>query len=354
LHVWRRSAISFVLQFAAAPPPKLAATARDFYPEEFMRPVLRTVATSFVLASATHHAVAADATDRYPARPIRIVVGSTPGSTPDVLARLVGSKLGESLGQAVVVENRAPSVNGYNTVAKSTPDGHTLLLASPALAIQAVMTSNLPYDTLRDFAGVTELGFSNVVVVVGPGLGVRSVKELVEFAKARPGKVLNATGVVGGADHLTAERFKHFAGIKAKHVSFKGSIEALIEASTGRAHFSSTGLTAAMPLIQDGKLSPQELHVPMLPNVPGAADVVPGWKPMGAQSVVVRAGTPMPIRQKLSKEVGRILAMPDVRERLHGVAFHITPCTPEEHDRKLRADIGAFASIVKEIGLPVN
>ena len=133
-----------------------------------------------------------------------------------------------------------------------------------------------------------------------------------------------------------------------------GRVEALIEASAGRAHFSSTGLAAAMPLIKDGKLIPLVQFVPMLPNVPVAADVVPGWKPMGAQSIVVRSGTPMAIRQKLSKEIGRILAMPDVRERLTGVAFHITPSTPEEHDKKLRADIAAFAAIVKEIGLPAN
>lgn len=298
--------------------------------------------------------VAADAADRYPTKPIRIVVGGTPGATPDVLARLIGAKLGESWKQAVVIENRAPSVIGYKAVAKSTPDGYTLLLASPALAIQAVVSTNLPYDTLKDFVGVTEIGFSNVVVVVGPGLGVKSVKELVEFTNARPGKAFNATGVVGGADHLTAERFKYFAGIKAKHVSFKGSVEALLEASAGRAHFSSTGLAAAMPLIQDGKLIPLVQFVPMLRDVPVAADVVPGWKPMGAQSIVVRSGTPMAIRHKLSKEVGRILDMPDIRERLSAVAFHITPSTPEAHDKKLRADIAAFADIVKEIGLLVN
>lgn len=201
-------------------------------------------------------AAAADADARYPARPIRIVVGSTPGATPDVLARMIGTKLSDSWGQPVVIENRVPGLIAYNAVAKSTPDGYTLLLASPALPIRAVVSTNLPYDTLRDFAGVTEIGFSNVVVVVGPGLGVKTLKGLIEYASARPGKVFNATGVVGGADHLTAERFKHFAGIKAKHVSFKGSVEALIEAAAGRAHFSSTGLAAAMPLIQDGKLIP--------------------------------------------------------------------------------------------------
>ena len=299
---------------------------------------------------------AAQAAERYPSKPIRIVVGSTAGGSPDVLARLIGIKLSESWKQPVVVENR-PGAGGllaYNSVAKSTPDGYTVSLAAPGLAIHAAMTRNLPYDTLKDFAGVTEIGYSNVVVVVGPGLGVKSVKELVEYANARPGKVLNATGVPGGADFLTAERFKHFAGIKSKPVSFKGSIEALLEASAGRTHFSSTGLTAAMPLIQDGKLIPLVQLVPGLPNVPAAADVVPGWKPMGAQAFLVRSGTPMAIRQQLSKEVGRILAMPDVRERLSAVAFQITPLTPEEHDRKLRADIAAFVAIVKEIGLQGN
>ncbi|MBM3343476.1 MAG: hypothetical protein FJY56_15415 [Betaproteobacteria bacterium] len=297
---------------------------------------------------------AADPADRYPSRPIRIVVGTTPGATPDVLARLIGTKISDNWGQSVVIENRMPAAIGYNAVAKSTPDGYTLLLAAPSLAIQTVVTPHLPYHALKDFVGVSEIGFSNVVVVVGPGLGVKSLKELVEYAKARPGKIFNATGVVGGADHLTAERFKYFAGIKASHVSFKGSVEALIEASAGRAHFSSTGLAAAMPLIQAGKLIPLVQYVPILPDVPIAADVVPGWRPMGAQSVVVRTGTPMAIRQKLSREVRRILALSDIRERLGAVAFYITPSTPEEHDKKIREDIAAFAAIVKQIGLQVN
>jgi tripartite-type tricarboxylate transporter receptor subunit TctC len=302
------------------------------------------------------HTTASRAAEPYPSKPIRIVIGSTVGGSPDVLARLIGNKLSESWKQPVVIDNRpgAGGVLAYNMVAKSMPDGYTLSLAAPGLAINAVMARNLPYDTLKDFAGVTEIGYSNVVVVVGPGLGVKSVKELVEYANARPGKVLNATGVPGGADYLTAERFKYFAGVKSKPVSFKGSIEALLEAAAGRAHFSSTGLTAAMPLIQDGKLIPLVQLVPGLPNVPVAADLVPGWKPMGAQAFLVRSGTPMAIRQQLSKEIGRILALPDIRERLAAVAFHITPCTPEAHDKKLRADITAFAAIVKEIGLQAN
>jgi tripartite-type tricarboxylate transporter receptor subunit TctC len=297
---------------------------------------------------------AADAPGRYPSKPIRIVVGSTPGATPDILARLIGAKLGERWGQPIVIENRVPGINAEHLVAKSTPDGYTFLLASPALAIRAATMKNLPYDTLKDFAGVTEIGFSNVVVVVSPSLGVKSVKELVAFTNARPGKVFNATGAVGGADHLTAERFKFAAGIKAQHVSYKGQVEHLIETSTARSHFSTAGLAAAMPLIKDGKLLAILQHVPALPNVPLAADIVPGWKQMGSQAILVRSGTPLEIRQQISKEIAAILALSDVRERLTASAFHITPKAPEEHDRKLREDVAAFTAIVKQIGLKLS
>lgn len=294
------------------------------------------------------------AQQKFPSKPIRIVIGSAPGSTPDILARLIGNKMSDNWGQPVVIENRLPPVTGYSMVAKATPDGHTLLLAAPALAIRAVMFTNLPYDTLKDFAGVSEIGFSNVVVVVGTGLGVKSVKELVTYANARPGKIFYATGTAGSADHMTVERFKFAAGINAQHVSFKGQAESLIETAAGRSHFTTAGLIAALPFIKDGKLVAIVQQVPALPGVPLAADVVPEWKQMGSQSILTPAGTPLVIRQQISKEVARILSLPDIRERLDTVAFHIAPTTPEEHDRKLRADILAFAKVIKEIGLRPN
>jgi len=297
---------------------------------------------------------AAEDSAKYPSQPLRFVVPFSPGGTTDYVARVIQAKLQETLGQSVVVENRPGAAGNVamEIVAKTAPDGYTIMLGDVGtMTINAALYPDLKVKPLVDFQPISVITHTPSLLVVGPTFPPKSVKELVEFANARPGKVFNATGVVGGADHLTAERFKHFAGIKAKHVSFKGSVEALIEAAAGRAHFSSTGLAAAMPLIQDGKLIPLVQLVPMLRNVPVAADVVPGWKPMGAQSIVVRSGVPMAIRQKLSKEVGRILAMADVRERLTSVSFQITPSTPEEHDKKLLADIAAFAAIVKEIGL---
>lgn len=296
-------------------------------------------------------AISAPAQQKFPSKPIRIVLGGTPGSTPDILARIIGNKMSENWGQPVVIENRMPPVIGYGMVAKATPDGYTLLLAAPSIAIRAVTFTNLPYDTLRDFAGVTEIGYSNVVVVVSPGLGVKSVRELVAFADARPGKVFFATGAVGSADHMTIERFRFASGIKAQHVSFKGQAESLIETAAGRSHFTTAGLTAALPFIKDGKLVALVQQVAALPGVPLAAEVVPQWKQMGSQSILAPAGTPLAIRQQIGKEIARILNLSDIRERLNNVAFHIAPTTPEEHERNLRNDIAAFAKVAREIGL---
>ena len=291
---------------------------------------------------------------KFPTKPIRIVVGGAPGGTPDILARLIGSKMSESWGQAVIIENRQPALVAYSAVAKATPDGYTLLMATPAFAIRSVLFTNLPYDIVKDFAGVTEIGFSNTVVLVGAGLGVKSVQELVAFANTRPGKVFVGTGQLGSPDHLNVETFKFAAGIKAQHVAFKGQADALLQTVAGRSHFTVTGLTAAMPLVTDGKLIALLQRVPGLPGVPTAADVMPNWKENGAQAIWAPAGTPLTIRQQISKEVARILSLPDIRERLQAVFFHIEPTTPEEQERKLRADIATIAKTVKDIGLKLN
>lgn len=298
--------------------------------------------------------VYAQTTATYPSKPIRIILGSAPASTPDILARLVGPKLTEAWGQPVVIETRQPASVAQLLVAKSTADGYTLMLASPGFAVRAALVPNLPYDPPRDFVGVTEIGYSNMLVLVSPGLGVKSIKELVAYAQARPGKMFFATGAVGSADHLETERFNFAAGIKAQHVSFKGTGESMIQVAAGRAHFMTTGMTAALPLIKDGKLIALAQRVPGLPGVPLASEVVPEWKQVGRQAIYAPAGTPMAIRQQLSKEVARVLNLPDIRQRLESLAFQIKPSTPEELDRNFRADIAAFAKIIKDIGLKPN
>ena len=294
------------------------------------------------------------AQQNFPTKPIRIVVGVTPGGTADIIARLMGVKISDHWGQPVVIENRLPVVVANTTVAKANPDGYTLLLASPAIAIRAALFTNLPYDTLKDFAGVTEVGFSNTVVVVTPGLGVTTVKELIAYTQARPGKIFFATPAVGGADHMNIERFRLAAGIKAQHVAYRGPPESLIEVAAGRAHFTATGLTAAMPFIKDGKLVALVQRVAGLPGVPLAADVMPEWGRIGTQAMLAPAGTPLAIRRKIGGEIARALNLPDIRDRLNAASFQVTTNSPEEHERNLRADIAAFAKIIKEIGLKPN
>jgi tripartite-type tricarboxylate transporter receptor subunit TctC len=293
----------------------------------------------------------------YPTRPVTIVVPFTAGGSTEILARIVAQKLEERLGKPFLVEMKpgAGTAIGSNAVAKATPDGYTLLATSAALAINAVLNSNAQYDPLKDFAPVAELGYSTTVLVVSPSLGVKTVKEFIAFANTKPVKLFFGSTGAGSSTHLTGERFKLAAGIKAQHVGFKGQAEFLIEIVAGRIHFGSSGLTASMPFIKDGKLVPLVVATPqrspVLPDVPAAPEVLPGWGRDGSQAWLAPAGTPRAVRQQISKELARVLSLPEMKERLQNIGFHVAPTTPEEHDRNLRADIEVFSRIVREVGL---
>jgi len=297
------------------------------------------------------------AEQKFPSKPIRLVVAFTPAGTTDILARMVAPGMSESWGQPLVIENR-PGAGGALAaalVAKATPDGYTLLATSAALAINAVLNSNAQYDPLKDFAPVAELGYSTTVLVVSPSLGVKTLKEFITLANTKPIRLLFGSTGAGSSTHLTAERFKLAAGIKAQHVGFKGQAEFLIEIVAGRIHFGSSGLTASMPFIRDGKLVPLVVATPqrspVLPDIPSAPEVLPGWGRDGSQAWLAPAGTPRAIRQQISKELARALSVPETRERLENIGFHVAPTTPEEHDKNLRADLEVFSRIVREVGL---
>jgi tripartite-type tricarboxylate transporter receptor subunit TctC len=300
----------------------------------------------------------AQAQQKFPAKPVRLITAFTPGGTTDILARMIAPGMQDAWGQPMVIEAR-PGASGTLAaaiVAKAAPDGYTLLATSSAFAISAVANPNLPYDVLKDFATVAEIGYGTTVLVVGPSLGVKTVKELIAHANARSGMPL-LFGSVGAlsSTHLNAERFRLAAGIKAQHVGFKGQSEFVIEIVAERIHFGSPGLMVAMPFIRDGKLVPLVVasaqRAPQLPNVPAAPEVLPAWGRDGSQAWLAPAGTPLAIRRQISKEMARNLALPDVKERLHNLGFHVAPTTPEEHDKNLRADLELFARLVKEAGL---
>ena len=312
------------------------------------------------LLSACVCVIAAEASAqlKYPLRPIRFVVSTTPGSTPDLLARMIGPKLSDAWGQTVVIENR-PGASGTvaaTVVARSAPDGYTLHIVSPAFAIRAALFPDLPYDSFKDFATVGEIGFSNGVLVAAPSLGVKSLKEFIAYANAHPGKIFFGSAGAGTATHISGERFRMAAGIKAQHVGFKGQSEFQIEIIAGRVHFGSTGLTAALGLIRDGKLQPLAVaqRTALLPDVPSYAEALPGWGRDGSQGLLVPAGTPMAIRDQISKQLARVLELPDIRQRLDAVSVSIAYSTPEQHEKNLRNDVAIFTRIVKEAGLRPN
>ncbi|MBI3918725.1 MAG: tripartite tricarboxylate transporter substrate binding protein [Betaproteobacteria bacterium] len=348
----------------------------------------------------------APAQQKFPTKPIRLVVPFSPGGGTDTLARIIATKMSDNWGQSVVIENRtgAGGTIGAAIVAKgiadggagparlgawmrpgsdperamncdhhtclhgriplkgapaprsgTPPDGHTLLVSSPGFVVSAALHTNLAYDPLKDFAGVTQLGVSMNALVVNPTLGVKTLKDFIEYARARPGKIFFSSGGHGSSTHINAERFRLAAGLKPVHVAFKGSADAALEVVAGRVHYVITGLITVMQYIQDGKLVPLGVIAParsaLLPDVPTIAELLPGYKRDGSHVMLAPAGTPRPILNQISNEVRRIFELPDVKERLKNFDYFLAPTTPQELDKILRADIETFNEVVRLAGL---
>jgi tripartite-type tricarboxylate transporter receptor subunit TctC len=326
------------------------------------------IAMSVAVASASGSAYAdqpssdkssasAGSANGYPTKPIRVIVPFTPGGTSDVLARTIGAKLTDSWGQPVVIENRtgAGGTIGTGVVAKATPDGYTLLISSAAFTISAAMHQNLPYDALKDFSGITRLGFSTTALITSPSVGVKTTKELIALAQAKPAQLIFSHAGVGSSTHMNGERFRLAAGIKVRHVGFKGAADAMLEVLAGRVHYSILGLASSLQFIKDGRLVALAVGTPerssLLPDVPTIAEALPGYARDGSHSLLAPAGTPRPVLNQISKEVRHILELPDVKQRFANIDFIAAPTTPEEHERIVRADIQTFSGVVTLAGL---
>ena len=300
---------------------------------------------------------AAQAQQKFPSRPVRIVVPFSPGSATDISARMIAPRLSERWGQAVIIENRsgAGGTLAAAAVAQATPDGHTLLLVSAAFAIGAVLNANLPYDPLKDFTGVTQIGTSAGLLAVTSSLGVKSVKELIAVAHERPGKILYGSAGAGSGIHMTAERFKFAAGINTVHVGFKGQPEMLIEIIAGRIHYGFPSLGPALAFIRDGRLVALAVvtakRTPLLPDVPVLAEVLPGFERDASHALLAPAKTPRPVVNQISQDVARVLELPEVKRQMDAMSFEPAPTTPEEYDRILRGLIQTFSRVAREAGL---
>ncbi len=319
-----------------------------------MKRTLALCLTALVLGfpAVTVHAEA------WPSRLIKVVVPISPGSVIDVAPRLVFEQLAIQIGQPVVVENRpgAGQTMGASAVARSEPDGYTLLVNSAAHAIAPSLYPTLDYHPARDFAAVIPLGLTPFLLVVPPERGFRSAADLAAAAKAKPGAFNFSSPGVGSASHLSAERFRLSAGVAATHVPFKGGAEAMTEVIAGRIDFAFIALGAALPHIRSGKLVALavngEVRSASLPDVPtlrqaGFADAeYPMWL-----GIFVPVKTPRSIVEKLHREAAKALQQPKVRERLAGLGVDPLDMTPAEFDALVRKEIDSNAALVKAIGL---
>lgn len=316
---------------------------------------------AWIAAAALCAAWSAAFAQGWPSKPVKVIVPFTPGSATDIMARTVSEKLSVQLGQPVVVENRpgAGGTIGEAIVAKSDPDGTTLLVHSSSYTVTPSTYRSLPFDTLRDLTGVAPLGLLPNVLVIAPSKGIRSVKELVAAAKARPGAMNAATIGIGSATHLNAERFRLGAGIDVVAIPFKGTPEALTEVMTGRVDYYFCPVNAALPHVKDGKLlalavgsTARSVALPDLPTTLEAG--IPNSDYNFWVGMFAPAKTPRETIDRLYRETVKALHAPDARDRLAKLGAEPMEYAPDRFNAYLRNEIAANAVLVKAAGIQVQ
>jgi len=303
----------------------------------------------------------AQTAQKFPTRPIRIIVPFTAGSASDLIARRLGAKMSEQWGQQVVVDNRggAGGVVGMGIVASAAPNGYTLLVHSLGFAVSAALYSKLPFDPLRDFAPVSQIMASPSVIVVAPALGVRNVNELIALAKKKPGQINFATAGIGSGTHLNAEQFRFAAGIDVAHVPYKGPSEALLETMTGRVQYFISPLVPALPLIREGTVLALAVttaqRTPMLPDVPTVAEAgLPGFEISGWYGIFAPSQTPAPVVAKLSAEIDRLLATPDVRASLAKIGVNVLGGSAAQFAAYIKREDAKWSKAIRDAGVRVE
>lgn len=297
----------------------------------------------------------------WPTKPIRVIVPFTAGSGTDIAARAVTERLGAILGQAVIVENRpgAGGTIGQAIVAKADPDGYTILIHSSSQTVTPSTYPNLPFDTLKDFSGITMLANIPNVLVTAPGKGITTVAELVAAAKAKPGSLNYASAGAGSATQLNAERFRLGAAIEAVHVPYKGTPEAIADLVAGRVDYYFCPVVNALPLVKGGKLAALAVgsskRSSALPEVPTTEEAgVPNSAYNFWVGMFVPAKTPRDIVAKLHAETVKALQSQEVKERYARLGAEMQIFTPEQYDAYLRDEVASNAALVKAAGIKVQ
>ena len=320
-----------------------------------MKRILTVLAATLVAGGALAQQAA------WPSKPVKLVVPFSAGSATDIIARTVGEAMAKGLGQPVVIENKpgAGGTIGAAQVAKSEPDGYTILIASSGHALNPAIYPNLPYDTLKDLTGITPLAAVPNVLVVSPARGWKTVADVVAAAKAKPGALNYASAGAGSATHMNAEKFKLRAGIDVQHVPFKGTPEALTDVIGGRNDFFFAPLASSLPLIKDGKLQALAIssaqRSPALPNVPTTIEAgVPNSDYTLWVGMIAPAATPAPVIKRLHEEAIKAVNSPEVKAKLTAMGADAMPMEPAAFNAYIKTEMDSAALIAKTANLKAN
>lgn len=323
-----------------------------------MNRILITACAALIAATGT----LAQAAESWPARPVRFIVPYPPGGTTDIVARGIAGKLSEKYGQQIVTDNRggASTIIGAELMAGAAPDGYTMLLATATtLSINPNVVSKLPYNTLRDFAPITQTVYVPFVIAAHPSVPAKNVTELLALAKAKPGSISYSTPGTASTNHLGGALLEYISGVKLLHVPFKGSGPAAAAVVGGQVSFVITGIATVLPFSKGGKMKvlafASEKRHPNFPDIPSTGEAgLKGYESGTWFSVVGRAGTPRPIISQLNRDIIAALNSPDLKERLTNIGFDIRTQSPEEFAKFIKDDLALSAKVIKAAGIKLE
>jgi len=323
-----------------------------------MQGVRRTLTASIMAAIATAAFSSASLGQNYPSQSVRVIVPAAPGGPSDVIGRLIAQKLSDSLGQTFYVENIPSGAGnvGVGMVAKAPPDGYTILTPTSAVIVNPSLYAKLPYDTLRDFAPVTLVAASPHVLTVNPSVAAKNVQELIALVHANPGKFSYASPGTGTTGQLAGELFRLSLGLDIVHVPFNGGAPAIMSTLGGHTQMAFSALPSAATNIKDGKLRALAVtsgkRAPEFPDLPTLAEAgVPNQESEFIQCVLVPAGTPRPVIDKLYREIARVVALPDVKEHIAALGFIPVANTPDEFAVQIKADVAKWAKVIRDANI---
>lgn len=325
---------------------------------DFFKTTTQTLMGACLMAAALGTAFAQSPADKYPDRPIRFIVTFPPGGSVDAIARAVGQKMQENWGQPVLIENRpgASTLIGSTALAKSAPDGYTLIISVSNHTTNPAMRASMPYDTLKDFQPISMLALAPIVVVANPKFAANNVKDLIALSKAGNVKLDFGSAGTGSMTHLTAEMLKRQENLNMTHILYKGGTPALMDVIAGHIPMTFATLGQVLPQLQSGQV--KALGISSAKRYPSMPDI-PTFKEQGIDLVTTEwfglmapAGTPMPIVAKLNAEMKKIMASPGLGDRL--TAIQLVTSTPEELDAHIRSELTRWAPVIKDLGIKAD